>query len=304
MRSPTWPSSPNSSKHSASRRRSCRSRYTSPTARPSAQHARAHLAALSLHPSAHFGAVSPQVRLADASDKESVEAALKALSSTRSLAQLTAASKAKLLLDRYVQWLAKELRAGKTTLAEPLPTAEPVRVLCEQNLLGTRPLALTLHVLRLLYRMGGSGLLRRLLALPTEATPWVPVSERQRRPLQSSKKRTVISPFSLTLDDQPNRPSRALKEYARMHVLASEILEMRTTDPKQLSRVLEDLEALSARDAKPTTQQQSMICALVAASFHLRVTKPQRSEAQKYAFGSSEVVSDCLCLPLIASDCH
>lgn len=193
------------------------------------------------------------------------------------------------------------MRAGKTTLAEPLPTAEPVRVLCEQNLLGTRPLALTLHVLRLLYRMGGSGLLRRLLALPTEATPWVPVSERQRRPLQSSKKRTVISPFSLTLDDQPNR---ALKEYARMHVLASEILEMRTTDSKQLSRVLEDLEALSARDAKPTTQQQSMICALVAASFHLRVTKPQRSEAQKYAFGSSEVVSACLCLPLIASDCH
>jgi hypothetical protein len=86
-----------------------------------------------------------------------------------------------------VQWLAKELRAGKTTLAEPLPMKEPVRVLCEQNLLSTRPLALTLHVLRLPYRMGGSGLLRRLLALPTEVTPWVPVSERQRRPLRRAR---------------------------------------------------------------------------------------------------------------------
>jgi hypothetical protein len=66
-----------------------------------------------------------------------------------------------------------------------------------------------------------------------------------------------------------------------MHVLASEILEMRTADPKRLSRVLEDLEALSARDGKPTTRHQATICALVAASFHLRATKPHRSEAQK-----------------------
>lgn len=223
------------------------------------------------------------VRLASAADAEAVDTASKGVHGKGGMVQLTAASKAKMLLGEYTAWLAAELRRGKTTLEEPLPTAEPVRVLCESLLLSTRPLALSLFVLRQLYRIGGPSLLRKLLAVPSDVSGWVPVSAAARKPLQSSKKKTVANPFSLLISPA----GAAAREYVRMHSLASEVRDLQTTDSKKLDKIVEALEALGARDGV-RSHDNSVVVSLVAATFYLIASKPKLGHAQKLAKEKAE----------------
>ena len=216
------------------------------------------------------------VRLADATDRDGVESATRLLHGASGLASLQAATKAKLLIARYTRWLAEQLRQGKTTLKEPLPSAEPVRVLVECNLLSTKPLAHALLALRLVYRTGGPGLLRKLLALPTDASPWVPVPAQRRSVLQSSRKRTVLNPFSLLIEPAKN----ASRDYTHVHSLAAEAHALRTTDAKRLERLLESFEELGARDGV-RAHDNSLVTALVASAFVLRAAKPKLSELQQ-----------------------
>ena len=209
-------------------------------------------------------------------DTKTLQASNRALHGKGGTLHLCGAAKAKLVLTRYAYWLAGQLRQGKTALPEPLPNVEPARLLAERSLLATKPLSLGVFVLRLLYCTGGPGLLRKLLALPTEDSPWVPVTAQQRRPLQSTKKRTVANPFSLLVEPAKN----AAKEYMRMHSLASEVKELRTIDSKRLDRIVEALEALGARDGI-RSHDNSVVTALVAASFQLKTAKAKASYAQK-----------------------
>ncbi|KAL1512226.1 hypothetical protein AB1Y20_005488 [Prymnesium parvum] len=218
------------------------------------------------------------VRLGSASDADNVETLSNYLHSKNGLTQLKAASKAKMILTHYSSWLSDMLRRGQTTLPELLPNAEPVRALAEKHLLASKPLSLILFVLQHLYHKGGPVLIRKLLALPTDVSSWVPVIKEVRRSFQSKKKRSVANPFSLLVE-----PSKgASKEYTRMHHIAQEIMNLRTTDSKQTDKLIETLENLASRETV-RSNDDSLVTALIAANFYLKSSKPKLSFSQELA---------------------
>ena len=199
------------------------------------------------------------------------------------LVALRSTAKAKLLLVWYGGWLAAQLRKGKTTLVAPLPTAEPMRMLVEKALLAVKPFGLTVFLMRTLYCTGGASLLRKLFALPTEVSLWVPLSVPQRRLFQSPKKMKVADPFSLLIEP----PSNAAEQYERLTGLARQVKELRTTESKKLDQILEVLEGLSTRNGN-RKHDNSVVTALIAANFHLCAAKPALSQGQQVAQAKAE----------------
>jgi hypothetical protein len=112
--------------------------------------------------------------------------------------------------------------------------------------------------------------------LPTEVTPWVPIPTARRKPLQSTIKRQVTNPFSLLI--LPTRVGR--KEYAKMRALANDVETLRTTDVKQLEKILSVLEDLGSKDSGVRAHDDSVVAALIAASFAIKSAKPKLSSMQ------------------------
>nr|ADD95857.1 hypothetical protein [uncultured organism MedDCM-OCT-S12-C54] len=223
------------------------------------------------------------VRLGSVADGESYEASKKALQAKGGEHYLHSAAKGKLLLTKYASWLAGVLRKGKNTLEEALPGSEPVRVQAEL-MLSTKPLSLTLFVMQQLFCSGGPGMILKLLALPTDVSSWVPVAQPQRRQFQTSKKRSVVNPFSLLIE---LKEKSATKEYTRIHNLVNEVKELRSTDAKRVDKIIEAVESLGTRDGV-RSQDNAVVTSLVAASYVLKSAKAKMGIAQRAAYTRSE----------------